>query len=236
MITLEELKATAPKHVKTYVSQDMVNVLNEMEGEHGIDYADTYKQNLLSLSTVLKSGSYSTKEYINASQFVSFKLLQHTDIDAYMLTFPDRYKRLMDKWLPELGSEAEVREKKISPFVSAYKRTELVQKLMERALMPSRVLNAPLFQEALNVQATLMHTARSEMVRMSAANSVMQYTAPNESTKIELDIGVKDGDEIQALRDEMQRLALQQQQAIAGKALSAGEIASRNIVIDVEEA
>ena len=79
---------------------------------------------------------------------------------------------------------------------------------MEQALVPSKILNAPLFQDALNVQAQLMYTATSEMVRTQAANSVLQYTAPNEIQKIELEIGVKGTDEVQALRDEMQRLAL----------------------------
>ncbi len=237
-MTLEELKASVPKHSKSLITQNIVNVFNELESEQGQDFAEHYKQNFISMSAILKSGSYSVTDYLNAVKFVSYKLLENSDIDSYHLTFPQRYQRLIDKWEPTGLTEEEIREQKISSFVAAYKRNELVLKLMEQALVPSRILNAPLFQAALNVQAELMYTARSEMVRSNAANSILQYTAPNEATKIELDVGVKNNDEIQSMRDEMQRLATQQKLAIESGTKTSEEIAESKLlhdIIDVEE-
>jgi hypothetical protein len=120
----------------------------------------------------------------------------------------------MEKWTAEGMNEDNVRANKISPFVTAYKKGDLVQKLSEQALMPSKILNAPHFQEALNVQVDRMYHSIRDQDRIAAAESVLKYTAPNEVHKFEMDVGIKGNDEVQSLRDEMQRLALQQQTSI----------------------
>ena len=232
-MTVEELKNNVPKHTRNLISQNVVDVFNRLQEEDGEEFAEHYRQNFVSMSNVMKRGSYSTKEYMNAVKFVSYKLLENSDIDSYQMTFPDRYQRLMDKWA-DFGTEEEIRGSKISPFVTAYKKTELVQKILEQSLVPSHILNAPYFQEALNVQVSLMYSARSEMVRQTAAESVLKYTKLPESQKIELEIGVKGQDEVQALRDEMARLASQQQQSIAQGQNTSLEIAESKLLIEAE--
>jgi len=238
-MTIEELKAATPKHSRGMITNHVVEVFNQLEGEHGEDFAEHYKQNFLSMSSVLKSGLYSTKDYMSGVKYVAHKLLQNTDIDAYHLTFPDRYERLMAKWTAEGMTEDEVRSKKISPFVTAYKTNDLVKTLAEQALMPSKILNAPMFQDALNVQYDRMYNSIRDQDRIAAAESVLKYTAPNEVTKIEIDVGVKGTDEVQALRDEMMRLALQQQTSIAAGTVTSLQIAESRImheeIIDVED-
>ncbi len=241
-MTIEELKAAVPKHQRGMITERIVNVFNQLESEEGEDFAEHYKQNFIGLSHILKSSNYSITDYINAVKFISYKLLENSDIDSYQMTFPERYARLLSKWQEEGMTEEEIRERKISPYVSAYKRNDIVKNLMEQALMPSRILNAPYFQQALNVQLDLMYNARSEMVKLGAAESVLKYTAPNESTKIELEVGVKGQDEVQALRDEMMRLASQQQLAIQSGINTSLEIAESKLlyeeveeVIEVEE-
>ena len=96
-MNLEELKAIVPKHSRSMITQNIVDVFNALELDEGPDFAEHYKQNFLSMSGILKTGQYSTQDYISAVKYVSHKLLENTDIDAYQLTFPDRYNRLMDK-------------------------------------------------------------------------------------------------------------------------------------------
>jgi len=237
-MTLDELKNAVPKHSRGLISQGIVEIFNALELDEGPDFAEHYKQNFVSMSSILKTGKFSTKDYISAVKYVSHKLLENSDIDAYHMTFPDRYRRLMDKWTAEGLPEDEIRGKKISPYVTAYKKTELVTRVLEQSLVPSRILNAPMFQDALNVQAGLMYTARSEQVRSQAAESVMKYTMSPEVQKIELEIGVKGQDEIMALRTEMHRLASQQQGTIESGTNTSLQIAEQKImheIIDVEE-
>ncbi len=232
-MTLYDLKLSVPKHVKTMITQDFVDNLNQLEDEEGTEFAEHYKQNFISMSSVLKDGSYGMYDYKNAVMFVAHKLLDNSDIDAYMMTFPDRYQRLLDKYA-DFGDEDRIRGAKISPFVSAYKKGELVVKITEQSLVPARILNAPMFQTALNVQLELAMTARSEMVRATAANSLLTHLAQPEVAKIELDIGIKGVDEVQALRDEMRRLASQQKEAIIDGANTSLQIAESSLFIEGE--
>ena len=235
-MTIEELKAGVPKHSRRMITQNVVDVFNGLEGEHGEDFAEHYKQNFVSMSSVMKGGLYSTKDYMSAVKFSSFRLLKNTDIDAYMMTFPDRYSRLMTKHA-DFGDEAAIRSEKISPYVTAYKQNDLVVKVTEQALVPSRILNAPMFQQALNIQMGIAMTARSEVARSNAAESVMKYTMSPEVQKIELEVGIKGQDEVLALRTEMHRLASQQQATIESGTNSALDIAEQTLlhVIEVEE-
>lgn len=236
-MTLDELKGALPPRQKKLVTQGVVDIFNALESDEGEEFAEHYKQNFISMSTIMNNANYSMKDYVNAVKFSSYKLLQHTDIDAYKYTFPDRYERLMNKWLPTGMTEEAIRGEKISPFVTAYRQNELPVKVMERALVPSRIFNAPLFQDALNVNASLMYTARSEMVRQAAADSILKYTENKEATKIELEVGIKGQDEVTALRTEMNRLAQEQQSGIQAGSVTSVDIAHSKLlheVIDVD--
>ena len=237
-MTVDELKMSVPKHVRSMVGQNVVDVFNSLESEEGPEFAEHYKQNFVSMSSVMKGGQYAVSDYLDAVKFVAHKLLDNTDIDAYQMTFPHRYLRLLDKWA-DFGDEAEIRGSKISPFVTAYKKGDLVTKVLEQSLVPSRILNAPMFQDALNIQMSIAMNARSEQVRSQAAESVMKYTMSPEAQKIELDIGIKGQDEIMALRTEMHRLASQQQITIESGTNTSLEIAEQRLLyeeaIDVED-
>ena len=234
-MNLEQLKASVPKHSRNMVTEGVVNVMNQLESDHGVDFAEHYKQNFVSFSNVLKSGEYSTTDYVNAVKLVSYKLLNNSDIDAYHMTFPNRYSRLLAQW-HEIGSEAEIRSQKISPFVSAYKRNQLVVKLTEQSLIPPRILNAPMFQQALNIQLDIAMTSTSDMVRTTAANSILTHLKQPETTKIELDVSIGGNDALEMMRQEMQRLAAQQQNSIQVGSNTSLEIAESKLMHETIEA
>ncbi|RLC28890.1 MAG: hypothetical protein DRH37_08650 [Deltaproteobacteria bacterium] len=233
-LTIEELRAGVPKHSRKMITQNVVEVLNQLSSDHGEDFAEHYKQNLMSMSTVLKSGTYNMKDYMNAVKFSAFRLMDHSDVDSYMLAFPERYQRLMLKYA-DYGDEQSIRADKISSFVTAYKKNEIVAKVTEQALIPSRILNAPMFQTALNIQMSIAMSSRSDQVRSQAAESVMKYTMSPEVQKIELEVGVKGQDEIMALRTEMHRLASQQQGTIMSGTNTSLEIAEQVILHEIED-
>ena len=234
MTTIEELKSIVPKHTRGLITQRIVDTLNHLEGEHGEDFAEHYKQNFISLSVVLKSSNYTMKDYTNAVKFVSHKLLENSDIDAYQMTFPDRYSRLLEKHR-DFGDETLIRNQKISPYVTAYKKNELVAKLTEQAMIPARILNAPMFQQALNVQLDIAMNGSNDMARTTAANSILTHLKQPETQKIELEVGVKGQDEISALRDEMRRLAGTQQNAIESGSNTSLEIAESRLLHETIE-
>lgn len=224
MIEYDVFRDLVPKHQRRMVTPELVEKLNEWNKDPKL--LDSYKENLLSYIGVLKEGKFKLTDYTRAVKYVSYKMLGFNDLDAYAITFPERYQRLSDEGLSRSD---------MSPYASAYKKNKIVNAIMEQTLIPSHVINAPLYQEALNQLAQIMVHSRSDMARVNAANAILSHTQAPEVSKIELDIGVKGDSAIDDLRKATEELVLAQKQSIlAGTA--AAEIAETAIVdVDIIE-
>lgn len=218
MIEYNAFKDLVPKTQRGLITPEFVDKLNEWNADPKL--VDSFKENLLSYTGVLKDGKYKLEDYVYAVKYVSYKLLGSSDIDAYAITFPDRYQRLTDEGLDRNG---------ISPYAAAYKKNKLVNAIIEQTLVPTHVLNAPLFQSALNELAYIMINGKSEMARVNAATSILAATKQPEKTKIELDISVNNKDAISELRRATEELANAQLESIKSGA-SVKQIAESRIL------
>lgn len=224
-LTLEQFKEALPDKIKKSVSQELVDKVNQTLSEP--ELYEAYRENLLSYTKVLTEGRYKVSDYVNAVRYVSHKLMGCTNIEAYSKTFPDKIQRF---------SAQGVASKDIASYVSIYNKSKLVNAIFEQTLIPSFVLNQDLYQKALNTQAELMVTARSEKVRSDAANSLLTHLKPPEVKKVELDIGVKEDGSIQHLRKATLELARQQRLMLEAGMMDAKAIAQQSLVIDMGEA
>ena len=229
MLTLSTLKKTLPKHTAKNITQSTVDVINGLTEGDGEDFSEAYRENFLTYTKVLSSGTYKITDYMNAVRFVSYKLMKYSNIECYMRTFPDRYDRLLDQY-QDLGDETWIRENKIAAFVSMYNQNQLVNLIMDQSTIPSRILNAPMHQDALNVLAQLMVGSRSDMVRMQAASNILVHLKAPETAKIELDINVKENDVIGELRKVTQELAESQRLSISSGVSTSAQIAESKII------
>jgi hypothetical protein len=119
--------------------------------------------------------------------------------------------------------------KTISSFSTAYNKGDLVHRILERTLVPIHILNMDIHQEAINTQADLMRTAKSETVRQKAAEClIMQLKAP-EASKIEVDVTYNNSS-IDELRETTRALAQQQLKMIQSGAVTAEHIAHSDII------
>ena len=143
------------------VNQDLVKNLQQTINDPEV--FEQYRDNLLSYAHVLQQGKFKMTSYLDAVRYVSFKLMDLTNIKAYSLTFPEKIARFTAEG---------VAPKDIASYVSAYHKSKLVGLLLQQALTPTWVLNQDLFQKALNTQADLMMNAMSEKVR-----SCLLYTS-----------------------------------------------------------
>ena len=225
-ITADQLKATVPKPMQKYVTDDIVHLVND---EADSELRRVFKENVLGFSSVLTEGRYSLANYLHAVKFVSLKLLGDSSSLAYSKVFPDRYQALVDK-----GTST----KNIASFADNYSKNKLVTSIMERTLVPVHILNMDLHQEAINVQADLMRTARSETVRQKAAESLIVNLKAPEAAKVEIDINYNN-DVVDDLRATTRALAQQQMKMIKAGHMSAQEAAHSDIIakkVDIEEA
>lgn len=225
-LTLEQFKKVMPKQLTSSVSQELVDEVNVLITDPML--AQNYRDNLLSYTSVMQDGKFKISQYIDAVKYVSFKLLGSSNLTAYIKTFPDRYQNWINNG---------VSDKDISAYVAGYNKTKLVNLIFAQTLVPSHVLNADLYQKALNVQAALMNDPDvSAKVRTDAANSLLTHLKAPEVTKIELDIGVKENSAIEELRAATLALAAQQRENIVlGSATVKGVAHSKLITKSVIE-
>ena len=222
-LTVEQFRQALPDKVKKSINQELIDQINITLSDP--DMYEAYRDNLLSYTKVMSDGRFKVAEYINAVKYVSHKLMGCTNIEAYSKTFPDKIARFTAQG---------VAPKDIASYVTAYNKSKLVNLIMEQTLIPSYVLNQDLYQKALNVQAELMVSAKSEKVRSDAANSLLTHLKMPETQKVELEIGVKEDSAISALRATTMELARQQRMMLEAGVMNAQEVAHSRLVIEGE--
>ncbi len=232
LVTKEDLKNSLPKGIHMRVNDEFTKLFNEAMTGVDSELVDAYRENFVSYSSILDDGKYKIEDYLNAVKYASFKLMGYTNRDSYKMTFPGRFKRLMDKY-EALGFDPKfIWDYKISPHVVSYNKNGLLNKIMEQSMIPTHVLNQDMYQDALNTQAVLMKTAKSEMVRATAANSILTQLKPPEVSRMEIDVSIKESDAIKDLRQLTQDFSIAQQKAIASGATTSHEIAESKIILD----
>jgi hypothetical protein len=166
--------------------------------------------NFLNYTNVLKNSRYSIKQYLNAVQFVTAKLMGYTNVDSYAYTFPERYEKYVDDlYLKGITDDNEI-HRAISPYAQAVANSKLVTTMLSQVQIPTKLLNLGVLQEAINVEIKLMHNARSEQVREKAANTLIQYLGSEDMNKIEIDIGFKKDSIIEDYEKAMLKMTEQQ--------------------------
>jgi len=230
-LEFEHIKALLPKGARRNLTQGTVDAINNLTSEDGELFGDAYKENFVSYIGVLKTGRFKINDYMSAVKYVSYKLMEHTNIDSYIMTFPDRFARLKHKHNNLSDEDLRV---EIGNFVAAYNKNELVNKILEQSMIPPHILNVPMFQQALNVSCELMLNASSEMVRITAAKTILDATKAPETSKIEIDLNLKESDAIVDLRRATQELVSQQKLALSSGVSNPKEIAESIVVIDAE--
>ena len=217
-LTKEQLAGALPdKRFRKHLTDEVVDLIN---AEPESELRRVFRDNALSYASVLSGGRFSLNAYINAVKFVSLKLLGDKSSTAYSKVFPDRYQRLIDD-----GTSPS----QIASFAQNYANSQLITKIFEQTMVPTHILNAHVYQEAINVQADLMHTAKSEMVRQKAAESLISNLGAPPVAKMELEVNYNN-DVVEDLRATTKALAQQQLRMIMNGQSSAKEIAHSEIL------
>ena len=219
VLSAEDFKRALPDKMRKSVTPELMAEINKKLSDP--DLYEQYRENLLGYAHVMQDGKFKISSYIDAVKYISQKLMGKTNIQAFTITFPEK----IDRW-----EKAGLPAKDIASYVRAYNKSKLVTLLYEQTLTPFWVMNQDLYQKAINTQAELMISAKSEKVRSDAANSLLVHLKPPETQKIELDIGRKKDSVIESLRETTQNLIAQQKIMIQSGAMTAQDIAHQNLV------
>lgn len=218
MLTVDQVQKALPPKLKTSATQSLVDLINGVSSDPL--FAEQVRNNFISYTSVLQDGKYKTEDYLNAVTYVSFKLMGHSNQDAYFKTFPQRHANLVAK-----GTSS----KDIAAYVSAYNKGKLVNAIMEQTLVPTWVLNQHLYQEALNVQADLMMNSGSDKVRCDAANSILTHLAKPKEAGPLINIDMRESSGMNELKEALAQMAKQQQELI-NSGISSRDVAAQRIM------
>ena len=213
-LTLDNVKKAVPAKLKDSIEQSFVDKLNNLANDPIV--ADQIRNNFISYAHVINDGKFSIEEYLSAVKYVSFKLMNLTNVDSYARTFPQRYAGLLAR-----GTS----QKDIASYVSAYNRGKLVNLILEQTLVPSWVLNQDIYQKAINTQAELMNNAKSERVKCMAADSILKALAKPEAAGPLVNIDMKETSGINELKQALVELAANQK-----KSIEKGILTPKNVV------
>ena len=202
-LTVSQVEQALPPNLKHMASQQFVDQINNMVADPLV--AEQVRNNFISYTSVLRDGKFKTEDYLHAVTYVSFKLMGMSNQDAYFKTFPQRHANLVAK-----GTSS----KDIATYVSAYNRGKLVNLILEQTLVTTWVLNQHMYQEALNTQAELMIHAQSEMVRTTAANSILTHLAKPKEVGPLINLDLRENSGMNELKSMLVAVAKQQKEAI----------------------
>ena len=217
MLTLHEVRESLPANFRNNITDHMVDQLNSLSTDP--EEARYIRENFVSFSQVLMEGRYKVGDYVRAVMYVSHKVMGKSNIGAYVATFPERYQSMIDR---------QKTPKDISSIVTAYNKGALVTKVMERAIVPSWILNQGMFQTALQTQHDLMiDITVSDKVRCEAANSLLTHLKKPEVNKAELKIEIGLNDGMAALEASLVEMSERQLNSIAhDPGISANDVAT----------
>lgn len=224
-LTIDQFKQVLPEKMRKSVSPDVLTTLNTMLSDP--DMCEAFRDNLIGYTSVMNDGKFKLDGYVFAVKYVSFKLMGCTNIDAFSKTFPDKISR----W-----SQQNLASKDIASYVTAYNKSKLVNLILEQTLIPTHVLNADIYQKAINVQVDLMMNAQSEKVKQEAANSLLTHLKAPDKTKLQIDISGAAADSIASLRQNVEALRDMQLGMLNSGTMTAQEIAERRMIFDEAEA
>lgn len=224
MLTKDDVRRALPAHLKNHASDGLVDALNNIPLDEQV--ADSIRDNFISYTNVLKDSRYKIEDYMNAVAYVTFRMMGYNNQESYARTFPERYAKL---------SARGISSKDLSSFVANYNKTKLVTAILEQAMIPVWLLNADVMQKAINHQMYLMENAKSEMVQMQAAKSLMETLKKPESKDINLNIGVQEDESLEALKAMMGQLA-ERQVAIIESGASTDSVAKQKLLTNIEDA
>lgn len=203
MLTVADVSQAVPANMKSAVTPQLVATINGVVADP--DMAEQVRNNFISFATVLRDGNYRMQDYLNAVTYVSYKMMDMSNHDAWCSTFPQRYAAL---------TAANKSKKDISSHVSMYAKGKLVAAVYEASFIPTWILNRDIQQKAINRLADLMMNAQSEKVQAEAASSLLTHLAkPKESGPL-VNINMTETSGMNEMKDMLERLATQQQELI----------------------
>lgn len=184
-ITREKLKKFLPKGSSVQVTDEIVELINNMERDTGLPQNILEEDVMSYMHMVGKVGGVGINELVNAVKYCNLKR-NRSNKEAWAIVFPKKYDELV------------AAGKQIDNFVSMYNSSKLVVAIDKEMLVPTYIQYSAYHHAAIKKQYQLMngddgHGGNvSAMVMHLAAKELAAITKMPEAQSIELKVGMSD--------------------------------------------
>ena len=224
-ITVNRLKELLPRNTNIAVTQEIVDLINNIEEDSGIPQELAEEDVMSYMHLIGNMRGVGLKDLVNAIKYCNLKR-NYSNKEAWSIVFPTKF------------NELKAANKQVDNHVSMYNATKLVQAIDKEMLIPVSLQYAPYFHFAIKKQYEIAQGVASDtvdgkkqnvspMVQHLATKELAILTKPIEETK--LAITVKPGEEAMSMQAEMNS-QLKDLVALQRKRLEDGED-----IIDVQQ-
>ena len=212
-LTQEEVASALPANLKKSATPELVQQLNQMSNDPIA--IERIRENFITYTHVLKDGRFKTTDYLHAVTYVTHKLMDRSNLEAWKLTFPRRYAELVAQGKPP---------KDLSAYAAGYHKTKIVTSLLEQAHIPLWLINQDAIQKAINTLLDVAATSKNDLARVGAATTLLSQLKRPETIKAEVTVEHKNVvDDLEVM---IHKLAAQQREAIQSGATTARDLAA----------
>jgi len=229
-LTLATIQSQLTKSQKLLVGEETVDEINKLavDPEYGPEFLQSYLEHLNVLAEAPRNNH---TQYLHAMKFFTLVEARNSLTDAYVKVFPDRMAR-REKGNPNCTPE-EVKAL-LRGEASRYNASKLLAEIRRVAMIPVHLIHRHLLHDAIMTTAELMLTAKSEMVKQKAADTLIRELKPAEDAVLQIKVDDGRTSVIEELARATQELAAEQHQAIlAGVPIKS--ISSAKLFTDHEE-
>jgi hypothetical protein len=228
-ITREKLKKFLPKGSSVQVTDEVLEMINNMERDTGLPQ-ELMEENLMSYMHLIgKVKNVSINELANAMKFCTLKR-NMTNKEAWAIVFPKKYDELVSN------------NKQIDNHVSMYNSSRLVVEIDKQMIIPVYIQHSAYHHAAIKKQYELMNGNDgnggqvSAMVMHLAAKELALITKMPEDKTIELKVGMSDAAmaQQQEMNDALSAIVANQAKLFAA-GIDAAEIQKIHTVKIIEE-
>ena len=220
-LSIEQVRGSVPRSFRKHITEEF---LAKLEDSLKSDEISAHiRENFLTYSNVLADCDKHVNiwDYVNAVKFISYKIMGYSVDEAYKRVFPHKVGKLVQ----------EGKHSFINKYANSYNQNKIVNKIYEQTLIPSYVLNAPLYQRALNVLAEMIENDEIRgMAKVKACETILNYTKPPEVTKAEVKVNIQQSDAISDLREVAEAFAKSMQESIASGHKSVQEVIDTQVI------
>lgn len=201
------IQAAVGRRLRGFIDEEFMDKLEVISGS-GDEVIDEYMgENFVEWLGVLEGGKWGLREYIDAVKYCSYRLLGETQESSYRKCFQEKCGKVEERYSGE--SEAS-RKERVCWLARAYDKNKLVCMIMRQSLVPSWILNAPLYQEALNELVKMVRNNEVKgMSKVRACEAIIEATKQPEEVKVSIggNVGVRSEamDELRQVTEELCR-------------------------------